>query len=39
MNCDVLAAASFYATDIHDHQLGKGHIDDSLARAGDIRAK
>ena len=39
MNRDVLAAACFYATDIHDHQLGKGHTDDSLARAGDIKGE
>jgi carboxymethylenebutenolidase len=36
MNPDVLATACFYATDIHDHQLGRGNADDSLARAGDI---
>ena len=39
MNRDVLAAACFYATDIHDHQLGKHNADDSLARAGDIKGE
>jgi carboxymethylenebutenolidase len=37
MNPDVLAAACFYATDIHTGTLGKG--DDSLARAGDIKGE
>jgi carboxymethylenebutenolidase len=32
---DVLAAACFYATDLHKGSLGKGG-DDSLARAGDV---
>jgi carboxymethylenebutenolidase len=39
LNPDVLATATFYATDIHDHQLGKGNADDSLARAGDIKGE
>jgi carboxymethylenebutenolidase len=39
LNTDVLATACFYATDIHDHQLGKGNADDSLARAGDIKGE
>jgi carboxymethylenebutenolidase len=39
MNPDVRAAACFYATDIHDHQLGQGNADDSLARAGDIQGE
>ncbi|HZT89943.1 MAG TPA: dienelactone hydrolase family protein [Stellaceae bacterium] len=39
MNPDVEAAACFYATDIHDHQLGKGNADDSLVRAGDIKGE
>jgi len=39
MNRDVLAAACFYATDIHDHQLGKHNADDSLARAGGIKGE
>jgi len=39
MNRDVLAAVCFYATDIHDHQLGKRNADDSLARAGDIKGE
>src|SRR5271163_762343 len=33
LNPDVLAAACFYATDIHKHGLGKGMSDDSLRRA------
>jgi len=36
---DVRATACFYATDIHDHALGKGSADDSLARAGDIKGE
>ncbi len=39
MNQDVLAAACFYATDIHKRGLGKGMQDDSLARAGEIRGE
>ena len=39
MQPDVLAAACFYATDIHKHGLGKGLNDDSLQRAGDIRGE
>lgn len=39
MNQDVLAAACFYATDLHKHSLGKGMNDDSLARAGSIRGE
>jgi len=39
MNPDVLAAACFYATDIHKGSLGKGMSDDSLARAGEIRGE
>ena len=39
MNRDVLAAACFYATDIHEGSLGKGKSDDSLARAGDIKGE
>jgi carboxymethylenebutenolidase len=38
MNRDVLAGACLYATDIHKGSLGRGG-DDSLARAGDIRAE
>jgi carboxymethylenebutenolidase len=38
MNPDVLAAACFYATDIHKASLGLGG-DDSLARAGEIRGE
>lgn len=39
MHPDVLAAACFYATDIHKGGLGKGMHDDSLARAGEIRGE
>ncbi len=39
MNADVLAAACFYATDIHKKSLGKGMNDDSLDRAGDIKGE
>ena len=39
MNSDVLAAACFYATDIHKGSLGKGMADNSLARAGDIKGE
>jgi len=38
MNPEILASASFYATDIHKGALGKGG-DDSLARAGEIKAE
>ncbi len=36
MQSDVLAAACFYATDIHKRSLGQGTHDDSLDRIGDI---
>jgi carboxymethylenebutenolidase len=39
MNADVLAAACFYATDIHKGSLGKGMSDNSLARAGEIKGE
>lgn len=39
MNPDVLAAACFYATDIHTGTLGKAKADDSLARASEIRGE
>jgi carboxymethylenebutenolidase len=39
LNPDVLAAACFYATDIHKHGLGKGMSDDSLQRAGEIKGE
>jgi len=39
LNSDVLAAACFYATDIHKGGLGRGMNDDSLARAGDIKGE
>ncbi len=39
MQPDVLAAACFYATDIHRHSLGQGLCDDSLDRVGEIRGE
>lgn len=39
MQPDVLAAACFYATDIHKHSLGQGLCDDSLNRVGEIRGE
>ena len=39
MNNDVLAAACFYATDIHKRGLGKGMNDNSLDRAGEIKGE
>ena len=39
MNPDVLATASFYATDIHSHALGKDLNDNSLSRASDIHGE
>jgi carboxymethylenebutenolidase len=39
MNQEVLAAACFYATDIHKGSLGKGMHDGSLARAGEIHGE
>ncbi|MDK2743567.1 MAG: dienelactone hydrolase family protein [Nitrospira sp. BO4] len=36
MQRDVLAAACFYATDIHKRSLGQGMHDDSLDRIGEI---
>jgi carboxymethylenebutenolidase len=39
MNSDVLAAACFYATDIHTKSLGKGMRDNSLERAGEIKGE
>jgi carboxymethylenebutenolidase len=39
MNPDVLAAACFYATDIHKRSLGKGMSDNSLDRVGEIRGE
>jgi carboxymethylenebutenolidase len=39
MNPRVLAAACFYATDIHSDSLGRGKASDSLARAKDIRGE
>jgi len=39
MNPGVLAAACFYATDIHSGSLGKGKNDDSLRRASEIKGE
>jgi carboxymethylenebutenolidase len=39
MNPEVLAAACFYATDIHSHSLGQGKSDNSLERVGEIRGE
>jgi carboxymethylenebutenolidase len=39
MNARVLAAACFYATDIHFDSLGRGKKSDSLARIKDIRGE
>ncbi len=39
MNSDVLAAACFYATDIHTGSLGKGKRDNSLRRAEEIKGE
>ena len=39
MNPDVLAAACFYATDIHKRSLGKGMNDDSLDRIPEIKGE
>jgi carboxymethylenebutenolidase len=39
MNPDVLAAASFYATDIHSHSMGLGKSDNSLDRTSEIRGE
>jgi carboxymethylenebutenolidase len=39
MNPDVLAAACFYATDMHKGTLGKGMSDNSLTRAGEIKGE
>jgi carboxymethylenebutenolidase len=36
MNPDVLAAACFYATDMHKRSLGKGMNDDTLDRMGEL---
>ena len=39
LNPEILAAACFYATDLHSASLGKGKNDDSLLRAGEIRGE
>ncbi len=39
MQPDVLAAACFYATDIHKRSLGQGMHDDSLDRVGQIKGE
>lgn len=35
----VRAAVCFFATDIHNHALGKGKNDDSLARVGEVKGE
>lgn len=39
LDARVVAAVCYFATDIHSHSLGHGMKDDSLERAGDIRAE
>ena len=39
MQPDVLAAACFYATDIHTQSLGQGLRDDSLERVAEVRGE
>ena len=39
MNPEVLAAACFYATDIHARSLGKGKNDNSLERTSEIKGE
>ncbi len=39
MQPDVLAAACFYATDIHTQSLGQGLRDDSLRRVAELRGE
>jgi len=39
MNADVLAAASFYATDIHSHTMGLGKNDNTLDRIPEIHGE
>ena len=39
MNPDVLAGVCVYATDIHEHSLGRGMNDDSLARVTELRGE
>jgi carboxymethylenebutenolidase len=39
MHPDVLAAVCFYATDVHNHALGKGLQDNSLQRAAEIEGE
>jgi carboxymethylenebutenolidase len=39
LNPEVLAAACFYATDIHSGTLGEGKSDDSLARMDELKAE
>ena len=39
MNRDALAAACFYATDIHKRSLGKGMKDNTLDRIGEIQGE
>ncbi len=39
LNPEVLAAACFYATDIHSGTLGEGKADNSLARMAELKAE
>ncbi len=39
LNTEVIAAACWYATDLHEHSLGQGKNDDTLARAAEIRGE
>lgn len=39
LDARVVAAVCYFATDIHSHSLGHGMKDDSLERAGEIRAE
>lgn len=39
LNPKVSAAFCFFATDIHNHALGRGQSDDSLARSGEIKGE
>jgi carboxymethylenebutenolidase len=39
MNPEVLAAACWYPTDIHDHALGKGKNDDTISRMHEIHGE
>ncbi|MGO9607599.1 MAG: dienelactone hydrolase family protein [Candidatus Binataceae bacterium] len=39
LNPEVIAAACWYPTDLHEHSLGQGKNDDTLARAAEIRGE